>query len=148
MLFHFSSNFLYLSSDIKPILCPIGVNLSSALSCLNNNLYSALELNILYGSFVFFTTISSINTPMYASFLESTTGSSFFTYLAAFIPAIIPCDAASSYPDVPLICPALNNPFTFFNSNVFFNSYGSKQSYSIAYAGLVNSAFSNPFIVL
>ena len=93
-------------------------------------------------------TISSIKTPIYACDLSKIIGSFFFNFKAAFIPAIIPCDAASSYPEVPFICPAKNIPSIFLCSNDNFSSDGSIQSYSIAYAGLVNSAFSNPGKVL
>ena len=44
---------------------------------------------------------------------------------AALTPAIKPCPAASSYPVVPFICPAKNNPLIFLVSRVFFNSLGS-----------------------
>ena len=50
----------------------------------------------------------------------------------ALIPAINPCAAASSYPDVPLNCPAPYKPSTFKNSKEAFKSSGSIQSYSIA----------------
>ena len=109
-------NFSYLSSDINPTSWPNSVNLKSALSCLNNSLYSALDVIILYGSFVPFVTISSIKTP--------------------------------SYPDVPFAWPAKNKFSIFLYSNDNFKSAGSIQSYSIAYAGLVNSAFSRPGNVL
>ena len=42
----FSKNLLYLSSEINPTSCPISVSLKSALSCLSNSLYSALEVII------------------------------------------------------------------------------------------------------
>ena len=41
------------------------------------------------------------------------------------MPAIRPCAAASSYPDVPFICPAKNSPFIFFVSSVDFSCDGS-----------------------
>ena len=66
----------------------------------------------------------------------------------AFIPAIIPCAAASSYPVVPLICPAKNKFFIFFVSSVCVNSSGSIKSYSMAYAGCVIVTSSKPFMVL
>ena len=145
--FFLIKNAWYLSSDIKPTSCPISVNLKSVLSCLSNNLYSALEVIILYGSLVPFVTISSIKTPIYACERSRITGFLPLTFCATFIPAIIPCDAASSYPEVPFIWPAKNIPSIFLCSNDNFNSDGSIQSYSIAYAGLVNSACSNPGIV-
>ena len=78
--FFVSSNFLFnfsiLSKEASPRSKPFLVNLSSALSCLNSNLYSALEVNILYGSSVPFVIKSSINTPMYAS--ERLSVNSFF----------------------------------------------------------------------
>ena len=43
---------------------------------------------------------------MYASDLSSINGSLPLIERAAFIPAINPCAAASSYPVVPFICPA------------------------------------------
>ena len=85
---------------------------------------------------------------MYASDLCNIRGSFPSISRLALIPAISPCAAASSYPEVPFVCPAKNIPFIFFNSNDNFNCEGSMQSYSIAYAGLVNSTFSNPGIVL
>ena len=118
------------------------------MSCLNNNLYSALDVIILYGSFVPFVTISSINTPIYASVLSKINGSLPLIFCEAFIPAINPWQAASSYPEVPLVCPAKNKPSIVLYSNDNFKSAGSIQSYSIAYAGLVNSQCSNPGIVL
>ena len=59
-----------------------------------------------------------------------------------------PCAAASSYPVVPLICPAKYSPFKWIVSKDIFKSLGSKKSYSIAYPGLVMCAFSNPLILL
>ena len=75
---------------------PFFVSLKSALSDLRLNLYSALDVNILYGSATPFVTKSSIITPMYASDLSRMKGSSFFNDKAALIPAIKPCAAASS----------------------------------------------------
>ena len=89
-------NFSYLSSDISPTSCPISKSLKSALSCLKSSLYSALDVIILYGSFVPFVTISSIKTPIYACERSKIIGSFPCNFLAAFIPAIIPCAAASS----------------------------------------------------
>ena len=60
-----SWNLSYLASETNPTDLPISVNLKSALSCLKINLYSALEVIILYGSLVPFVTISSIKTPIY-----------------------------------------------------------------------------------
>ena len=48
-----------------------------------------------------------------------------FAYKPAFIPAIKPCPAASSYPLVPFICPALKSPATRFVSNDGYNCVGS-----------------------
>ena len=42
----------------------------------------------------------------YAIDLSNIRGSLFNVFKAAFAPAIRPCAAASSYPDVPFICPA------------------------------------------
>ena len=50
-------------------------DIKSALSCLKSSLYSALEVIILYGSFVPFVTISSIKTPIYPCVLSNITGS-------------------------------------------------------------------------
>jgi len=44
---------------------------------------------------------------------------------AALIPAIRPCAAASSYPVVPLICPARYKLLIFFVSRVKNSSLGS-----------------------
>ena len=146
--FFFVKNLSYLSSEINPFSCPISSNLRSALSCLSRSLYSALEVIILYGSFVPFVTMSSIKTPIYACDLSRINGSFFCNFLAAFIPAIIPCAAASSYPDVPFICPAKNIPSISLYSSDSLSIDGSIQSYSIAYAGLVNSTCSSPGKVL
>ena len=83
--------------------------------------------------FVSFVTRSSINTPIYPSERSKTTGSFPCNFLAALIPAINPCAAASSYPELPFICPALNNPSTSLNSKDGFNSRALIQSYSIAF---------------
>ena len=48
------------------------------------------------------------------------------------MPAINPCAAASSYPEVPLICPAKNSPGTRFASSESDNSVGWMKSYSTA----------------
>jgi hypothetical protein len=53
---------------------------------------------------------SSTRTPMYASCRLSTTGGRPSIQALAFSPAINPCAAASSYPDVPLTCPAVYKP--------------------------------------
>ena len=104
----------------------------SALSCLRSNLYSALDVSKRYGSFTPLVTKSSIKTPIYASFLFKINGSFPSNFNEAFIPAINPCPAASSYPDVPFICPAVNKFFIIFVSNDCFNWVGSIASYSIA----------------
>ena len=95
-----------------------------------------------------FVAISSIKTPIYACDLSNINGSFPFIFCTALIPAINPCAAASSYPEVPLICPAINNPSIPLYSKDNFKFDGSIQSYSMAYAGLVNSACSKPGIVL
>ena len=69
---------------------------------------------------------------MYASLLLSVSPNSLLIKDLAFIPAISPCAAASSYPDVPFICPAKNNPLTFFDSSVDFSCDGRIKSYSTA----------------
>ena len=117
------------------------------MSCLKSSLYSALEVIILYGSFVPLVTISSIKTPIYPWVLSKITGSFPFIFCAAFIPAINPWHAASSYPEVPFVWPAINRPSIPLYSSDSFKFDGSIQSYSIAYADLVNSAFSSPGIV-
>ena len=114
------------------------------MSCLNSKRYSALDVNIRYGSVTPFVTKSSIKTPRYASSLFNTICSFPLTKQLAFIPAISPWAAASSYPLVPLTCPPKNNPFTFLDSKVGFNSNGSMASYSIAYAYFAILAFSKP----
>ena len=83
---------------------------------------------------------------VYPSVRSSTSGDSFFTFSAALIPAMIPWQAASSYPDVPLICPARNSPAIFFVSSVRWSSVGSIESYSMAYPGRIISALSSPGI--
>ena len=98
----------------------------SALSCLKSVRYSALEVNILYGSSVPFVIRSSINTPIYASLLVRISGSVENTLDTALIPAINPCAAASSYPVVPFICPAKNRFSTSFVSNVRVSCVGGK----------------------
>ena len=113
IFFSFSKSLLCLSSSINPTSYPICLNLWSALSCLNNNLYSARDVSNLYGSLIPLVIKSSINTPIYAWFLFNTIGSLLSIFLAAFIPAISPWHAASSYPLVPLIWPAVNNPLIF-----------------------------------
>ena len=100
-------NILYFSSSISPTFLPISVSLKSALSCLKRRRNSARLVNSLYGSVIPLFIKSSINTPMYASFLFRISGSLFSRESDAFIPAIKPCAAASSYPLVPFICPAL-----------------------------------------
>ena len=132
ILAFFCKNFWYLSSDISPISCPISVNLKSALSWRSNNLYSALEVIILYGSLVPFVTISSIKTPIYPWVLSKITGFFPFIFNALLIPAIKPWHAASSYPEVPFVCPAKNKPSISLYSNDNFNFEGSIESYSIA----------------
>ena len=58
-----SSNTLKRSSSIKLHSFPMGVNRASALSLRKANLYSDLDVNILYGSRKSFVTKSSINVP-------------------------------------------------------------------------------------
>ena len=69
---------------------------------------------------------------MYPCVLSRINGFSPFIFLLALIPAINPWHAASSYPEVPLIWPAMNNPFIPLYSNDNFKLDGSMQSYSIA----------------
>mmetsp|Transcript_15607 Transcript_15607/g.51232 ORF Transcript_15607/g.51232 Transcript_15607/m.51232 type:complete len:353 (+) Transcript_15607:578-1636(+) len=66
---------------------------------------------------------------------------------AAAAPATTPCAAASSYPVVPFICPAKNNPLIFLVSSVTLNSRGSTKSYSTPYPGFKTFTFSKPGIV-
>ena len=126
------------------MLLPLSINLSSALSCLNNNLNSALLVNRRYGSSVPFVVKSSTSTPIYASSLANTSGCFPSSFIAALIPAIIPWPAASSYPLVPLTCPAVNRFSMIFDSNVGFICIGSIASYSIAYAYFLMIASLNP----
>ena len=77
-------------------------------------------------------TRSSIITPMYDELRSRTNGLLPFIKEAALIPAISPCAAASSYPDVPFIWPERNKPETSFVSRVAFSCAGGKKSYSIA----------------
>ena len=77
-------------------------------------------------------TKSSISTPIYASDLSNIKGSLLSTFLAAFIPAIIPCAAASSYPEDPFTCPAKKSPSIPLYSRLKFKFVESIQSYSIA----------------
>ena len=128
----FLVNFLYFFSFIKPTLYPYSLSLKSALSCLSSNLYSAREVNILYGSIVPFVTKSSINTPIYASFLFSINGFLFSNFNEALIPDIRPWQAASSYPLVPFICPAVKRFSISFVSRFGLIWVGYIASYSIA----------------
>jgi len=95
-----------------------------------------------------FVTRSSINTPIYASFLCKMKDSLLDILRWAFIPAIKPWPAASSYPVVPFIWPAKNRFFINFVSSVWFNWVGSKKSYSIAYPGRKMCRFLNAGISL
>mmetsp|Transcript_23377 Transcript_23377/g.56423 ORF Transcript_23377/g.56423 Transcript_23377/m.56423 type:complete len:203 (-) Transcript_23377:1823-2431(-) len=90
-------------SVTNPCSAPFRVSRRSALSALRLILYSALDVNILYGSDVPFVTRSSMSTPMYASSLPRTNGAGGLSprYAApaarpAFAPATIPCAPASS----------------------------------------------------
>ena len=127
---------------------PIFVSLISQLSCLKIRRCSALLVIILYGSTISFVVKSSIKTPMYAWSLPSTIGLKLSIYLSAFIPAIIPCAAASSYPLVPFIWPAKKSPDTIFDSKLFLRSSALMQSYSIAYAYRIILTYSKPGISL
>ena len=75
-------------------------------------------------------------------------GSFPLTYCAALIPAIIPCAAASSYPELPLNCPPAKSPFIFLNSSDNLSCIALIQSYSIAYAFLTILTCSRPGTVL
>ena len=96
--------------DTSPASKPIVRSLKSALSCLSKSLYSAREVIIRYGSKFSFVTKSSISTPIYACERSSMICSFPWIKSPAFIPAISPCAAASSYPLLPLNCPALKSP--------------------------------------
>ena len=109
--------------------------------------YSAREVNIRYGSCAPLVTRSSISTPMYASDLPRMTGSAPTTLRAALIPATIPWAAASSYPLVPLICPAWKRFSTILVSRDGWSWTGSTKSYSMAYPGRTISTASRPGIV-
>ena len=88
--FFFCNNFSYLCLLNNPTLLPISPSLKSALSCLNNKRYSALDVKRRYGSLIPLVTKSSIKTPIYASFLFKMSGSLFSILSDAFIPAIKP----------------------------------------------------------
>ena len=75
------------------------------------------DVNIRYGSRHPVVVKSSARIPMYASSRISTSGSRRRARSAALIPASSPCAAASSYPDVPLTCPARKSPSTRLASN-------------------------------
>ena len=105
---------------------PLSVSLMSALSSLIISLYSALLVNILYGSFVPRLTRSSTNTPMYASCLPRTKGSCSVKARVAFVPASKPCAAASSYPVVPFIWPAKYRPLVHLVSRLCLSPVGLK----------------------
>ena len=64
IFFFFSENILFLSDPTKSKFIPRSVNLWSALSALKVNLYSALEVNIRYGSVTPLVIRSSTITPM------------------------------------------------------------------------------------
>ena len=131
-LFAFSSKVCILVSFARPIALPKCVNLSSALSCLSNILNSALEVNILYGSSVPLFIKSSMRTPIYASDLFKINSSLLLSFKCAFMPAIKPWQAASSYPVVPFIWPAKYRLSISFVSKDAFSCVGWKKSYSIA----------------
>ena len=84
---------------------------------------------------------------MYPSSLPIINGFFSSLWFAAFIPAINPCALASSYPEVPFICPAKNKPETSLVSRLDLSCDGGKKSYSMAYPGLKNRTFSKPSIV-
>ena len=106
------------SSVTRPARLPIGVNRLSALSILRCSRNSAREVNIRYGSSAPFVIRSSIKIPVYPSIRPTITGSRPPRLAVAFRPAINPWQPASSYPDVPLICPARYSPGIDFTSSV------------------------------
>ncbi len=114
------------SSFIRPNSCPIGLKRISALSWRNNKRCSARDVNIRYGSSVPLVTKSSINTPIYDSDRFMISSCLSFNFWCAFIPAIKPCEAASSYPVVPLIWPAKYKLLINLVSNVRPNWVGGK----------------------
>ncbi len=118
-----------------------GVRRRSALSERSSSRCSAREVNMRYGSWISLVTRSSISTPMYASSRRRIKASSARTCRAALMPAISPCAAASSYPVVPLICPARNRPGTRLVSSVALISPVATASYSIAYPTRIISTF-------
>ena len=99
--FDFKQIITFLSNNSKTV--SIFSQLSSALSSRNLSLCSARLVNILYGSVTPCVTRSSIITPIYELSLVGHHKSLSLQYKDAFMPAIIPCAAASSYPVVPLI---------------------------------------------
>ena len=67
-------------------------------------------MNRRYGSSTPRVTRSSMSTPMYELSRPRVTPGRPSVARPAFNPAMAPCPAASSYPVVPLICPAKNKP--------------------------------------
>ncbi|MPN59277.1 hypothetical protein SDC9_206998 [bioreactor metagenome] len=86
---------------------PFAVRRWSQLSWRRFKRYSARLVNMRYGSWVPMVTRSSMRTPVYASLRLSTKGFSPLSFWDALMPAIKPWHAASSYPLVPLVCPAM-----------------------------------------
>mmetsp|Transcript_18050 Transcript_18050/g.58423 ORF Transcript_18050/g.58423 Transcript_18050/m.58423 type:complete len:216 (-) Transcript_18050:1038-1685(-) len=128
----------------NPSRAPTSDIRTSALSARRLRRYSARELNMRYGSEVPRLTRSSTSTPRYDSARPVTSGS---PGAAALAPASRPCAAASSYPVVPLICPARYSPATRLVSRVERSSRGSMKSYSTPYPGTSMTASSSPGMV-
>ncbi len=76
--------------------------------------------------------ISLMRTPIIELVLLGKYGGLFRAARPALMPAMIPWAAASSYPVVPLICPAKNRLLTFSVLRSSFNYLGSTKSYSTA----------------
>ena len=94
--FCLSKKIFFLSDWTKLYCIPREDNLWSALSALNVKRYSALEVNIRYGSDTPLVIKSSIITPMYEFDLSKISWFCFFIFRAALAPAIKPWAAASS----------------------------------------------------
>ena len=121
-----SSTLRYWSSFNSPAEYPKEDSRMSALSGLSNNLYSDLEVYILQGSKSSLVIRSSIKTPIQLLLLLRIRGSLPDNFKAVFTPAIKPCAAASSYPEVPLICPAKKRFSTDLHSSECFNWFGNR----------------------
>lgn len=117
-----------------------------ALRCLSCVLFSALVVNILYGSLSAQFVMSLISIPVYENCLLKVYSRFANTLAAAFKPATKPCILASSYPVVPFICPAVYMLGIFALSSVGLSSLEQTQSYSTAYPALTVFALPKAFV--